>query len=119
MADVQTIRTAFEHNEAALKQRPSAGRKTGKVKVCSQDGLACEIESGPWTFSADMPKQVGGGETAPTSGIYEAGALGSCLTIMARMWAAKLDMPTHWSAIRYRVTVESDAPEADVRRVPP
>lgn len=135
------IKAAFERNEQALSRNPLLGKKTGKVKVAGGNGLACEIESGPWKLKTDMPKQVGGSETAPTPGILEAGALGSCIVTMVKMWAAKFDThidnievevefdadvrylfavgnaPTHWGAIRYQITVESPASEEDVMRV--
>lgn len=141
MSDMHTIKTAFERNEKALKKQPALGKKTGKVVVESTDGLGCEIESGPFKFRADMPGQVGGEKSAPTPGMYEAGALGSCLSIMTRMWGAKLGVPIHsvtvevefdadtrylfgidgvppyWSAIRYHIAVESPAPVAEVMRV--
>lgn len=141
MADTKIIKAAFERNEQALKKQPQLGQKTGKVAVRSIEGLACEIESGPWKFKADMPTQVGGEAQAPTPGLYEAGALGSCIAIMAKMWAAKLNVPidkldievefnadtrflfdvdntpAYWSAISYHISVESDAPEADIMRV--
>ncbi len=141
MSYPKKIKSAFERNEKALKKRPSLAQKTGKVTVRSTEGLACEIESGPWQFKVDMPAQVGGEETAPTPGIYEAAALGSCIAIMIKMWSAKLDVPidrveaevefdadirflfgvgnipAYWSAIRYHIFVESTASEADIRRV--
>ncbi len=137
----ERIKTAFERTETALKKRPSLGQKTGKVTVRSTEGLTCEIENKGWKFKADMPVQMGGNETAPTPGTYEAAALGSCITILVNMWAAKLDVPVdtvetevtfeadtsclfnvnnvpaRWQSIRYHIRVESTAPEADVMRV--
>lgn len=137
----ETLKTAFERNAAALSKRPSLGQKTGKVSVLSTAGLACEITSGSWRFKADMLAKVGGTETGPSPGIFEAGALGSCIAIMTKMWGAKLDVPidkvevevefdadtrflygldevpSHWSAIRYHITVESSASKEEVRRV--
>ena len=141
MTSSEKIKTAFERNEQVLTKQPGLGQKTGKVSVHLKNGLCCEVESGPWKFRSDMSEKVGGTATAPSPGIYEAGALGSCIAIMAKMWAAKLDVtithieievefdtdmsmlfgvndiPSHWKAIRYNVHVESNAPEADIRKV--
>jgi len=88
-----------------------------------------------------MPKTAGGTEAGPTPGFYGRAALGSCLAIGYMMRAAKMgvpiralevevqadyddgalfgvsDAPPGYSEIRTIVTVESSAPEADVRRV--
>jgi len=141
MADQKTIQKAFKRCERALKFFPLLGKKTGGVTVCSRDGLTCEVEAGSWTYNVDMPSQVGGDETAPTPAIYEAGALGSCLTISARMWAAKLevpiesikvkveydidtrsmfnigDVPPYFQNLGYHVTVISSAPESEIMKV--
>lgn len=141
MANPKTIKKAFERTTKAFKEKPSVAQKTGRVKARSEEGLACNIEAGPFNFKTDMPKPIGGDESAPTPGMYEAAALGSCVTIMAKMWGAKLDVPidsieaeveydvdkrflfdlgevpSRWSTIRYHITVESTASEKDVMRV--
>lgn len=141
MTNYKTIKKAFERTEKAFTEKPSLAQKIGHVKVCCKDGLTCEVEAGSFKFKADMPKAVGGTESAPTPGMYEAAALGSCVTIMAKMWAVKMDVPlnaiqvdvefdmdkrflfgiggvpAHWSAIRYHISVESTAPEEEVMHV--
>lgn len=141
MTHQKTIKKAFERCELALKMLPFLGQKSEKVTVRSGKGLACEVECESGKYHIDMPSQVGGGATAPTPGEYEAGALGGCVSIMARMWAAKLevpissikveinydadrrylfnigDVPPHWKRLNYNITVESSAPEEDVMRV--
>ena len=135
------LKTAFERTAKALKLRPSLGRDTGITKARIREGLTCDIEAGPWRFVADMPKQVGGAETGPTPGVYGRAALGSCLAIGYMLHAAKLgvpiraleveiqadfddgalfgvsDSPPGYLEVRYVVTVESSAPEADVLQV--
>jgi uncharacterized OsmC-like protein len=138
---VDKLKIAFERSAKALTLRPSLGRGTGVTKARIRDGLTCDIEAGPWRLVADMPKQAGGAETAPTPGVYGRAALGSCLAIGYMMYAAKLGVPIRtleveiqadyddgglfgvgdakpgYIEIRYIVTVESSAPEADVLRV--
>lgn len=135
------IRTAFERNEAALRNRPTIGIQSGCVTTRLDTGLACEVQAGPWRVRTDMPEKVGGTATGPRPGHLVAASLGSCLAVMIRLWSAKLDVPIEsievevhyeadarvlfgiegvpprWRDIRYHVHVESDAPEADVRRV--
>lgn len=141
MKDMEKIKEAFERNEKVLLKQPLLGKKSGTVKASLKEGLGCHVESGCWKFSSDMPVKVGGEQTAPPPGIYVAGALGSCIAIMAKMWAAKLDIPmknieievsyeadmsmlfgvndvpAHWKSISYVATVESNAPEKEIQKV--
>lgn len=141
MTHQKTIKKAFDRCAIALKMLPFLGQKKEKVTVRSGKGLICEVDCGSVKYNVDMPSQVGGSATAPTPGDYEAGALGSCVSISARMWAAKLgvpiesikveveykadrrslfnigDVPSHWESLGYNITVVSTAPEEDVIRV--
>lgn len=138
---MKSIKTAFERSVKALTLRPAIGRGTSVTKVRMLEGLACEITSGPWRLVADMPATSGGAASGPTAGVYGRAALGSCLAIGYQMRAAKLgvpiaslevvvegdfdegglygtaDVPAGYLAVRYTVTIESSAPEADVRRL--
>lgn len=141
MSDVEKIKTAFERSARALSLRPSLGRSTGRSVTRVRNGLTCEIEEGPWRLVADMPEQVGGTGAAPTPGVYGRAAFGSCLAINYAMRLAAMGVPVRslevevqadyddgvllgvatgpagYSEVRYLVTVETDAPEADVIRV--
>jgi uncharacterized OsmC-like protein len=138
---VERIKTAFERIAGALKSKPEFGKGTGVTRARIREGLICDVEAGPWRVVADMPKTAGGTDTGPTPGFYGRAALGSCLAIGYMMRAAKLgvpiralevevqadyddgalfgvsDAPPGYSEIRYLVTVESSAPDAEVRRV--
>lgn len=141
MRNQKTIKKAFNRCQIALKTFPFLGQKNEKVMVRSGKGLTCEVDCGSFKYNVDMPPQVGGDATAPTPGKYEAGALGSCVSIMVRMWAAKLEVPiesvkveveyetdrrflfnignvpSHWKSIGYNISVTSTAPEEDVIQV--
>jgi uncharacterized OsmC-like protein len=107
-----------------------------------RDGLTCDIEDGRWKLVADEDRGWAGAAEGPDPGVFGRAALGSCLAIGCVMWAAQLGVPISkvevevqadydargllgidpalppgWSALRYVVRVESDAPEADVLRV--
>jgi len=141
MADPKTIKKAFERNVKALKLRPSIGQSTARTLIKVRDGTTCEIESGSKRMTVDVGKDAGGNDAGPGPGILERAALGSCMAIGYATWAAHLeipiddiqievetdfdargqfgvaDIPPGFKAIRYYVTIESPAPEEDVRRL--
>ena len=135
------IKAVFERNGKAIAMRPSVGLGTARTKVTLRDGLTCDVEDGAWKLTVDASQKSGGDGRAPDPGVYGRTALGSCLAIGYGMWAAKLgvaftslqvevqadydgggmyavtDAPPGYRQIRVIVTVESEAPEADVRKV--
>jgi len=141
MSRHEQIKTILERNAKAIALRPSVGQGTAVTKVRMRDGLACDIEEGKWRFSADMSAKSGGDDSAPNPGVYGRAALGSCVAIGYMMWAARKDLPItslevevqadydvrgelgvadispSYTEVRYVVTVETTAPEEDVRRV--
>jgi uncharacterized OsmC-like protein len=141
MANSDRVKTAVERTAKALALKPSLGRSTGHSTVTVKDGLTCEVVEGPWRFVVDMPTSVGGAATGPTPGVFGRGAFGSCLAIGYMMRAARagvpieslsvdveadyddgalfgtVDAPAGYSEVRYTVTVESSASEADILRV--
>jgi uncharacterized OsmC-like protein len=136
----EKIKSAFSRISKTLVQRPAFGLGTGISKATIKDGLTCQIKEGDLTLTADMPEQAGGNASGPTPGVYGRAALGSCLAIGYMMRAATMgipvagieveiqadyddgalfgtaasDVPAGYLAIRYSVTIESDAPEADI-----
>jgi len=138
----ERIKTGVERSVKALTLKPSLGHGTGHSTVTVKDGVTCEVVEGPWRFVVDMPTSVGGAGAGPTPGVYGRGALGSCLAIGYMMHAARLgmpvdslvvdveadyddgamfgtadDVPPGYTQVRYTVTVESRAPEADIVRM--
>jgi uncharacterized OsmC-like protein len=110
--------------------------------VTLNPGLACDVEDGRWKFSVGMTEKYGGLDNGPNPGVYGRAALGSCLAIGYGMWAARLEIPIRsltveirakydvrgelgvdesvrpgYADIVYVVTVDSDAPEADIIRL--
>lgn len=88
----EEIKNKFLRTQKALTLKPSLGMGTGVSKTRIVNGLSCETREGDWVFRADMPKQVGGSETASTPGALGRAALGSCLAIGYMLWASKLDV---------------------------
>jgi len=136
-----TIKKIFERNARALKLRPTLGRGTASTSVRLVDGLRCEISDGPWTLNVDLSPKSGGGGTAPDPGVYGRAALGACLAISYTQWAAMRELPiddlrvdveadydargmlgvgdvvADYTAIRFRVTVRSAAPDEQIESV--
>ena len=107
MADQASIRAIIERNIELLALKPARGHLTRATRARLAGGLRCEIEEGPWKFSADMPAKAGGEETAPTPGALGRGALASCLTMGIAIWAARLGVPI--DALEVEVQADFDA----------
>jgi uncharacterized OsmC-like protein len=141
MSTNATIKTALERNVKVIEARPSIAQGTAVTRVTLHAGLACEVEDGPWKFSVGMTEKYGGLNNGPNPGVYGRAALGSCLAIGYGMWAARLDIAIRslsvevkarydvrgelgvddsirpgYADIVYVVTVDTDAPDADVQR---
>lgn len=141
MERIEQIKTAFERNAKAMAMRPAVGRGTASTKVSVRDGLTCDVVDGPWKLTVDMSAKSGGDGRAPDPGVFGRTALGSCLAIGYVLWGTRLgvafsrvevevqadydsggyhgvaDVAPGYSQVRYLVSVESDASEADVLRV--
>tara|TARA_R110001606_G_scaffold337192_2_gene485218 strand:+ start:2010 stop:2522 length:513 start_codon:yes stop_codon:yes gene_type:complete len=92
MKEQDEIKNKFERTIKALTLKPSLGHGTGVSKTRIINGLTCETKEGDWVFKSDMPKQVGGYDTASSPGALGRAALGSCLAIGYMMWASKLEI---------------------------
>ncbi len=137
--NAETIRSALERNERAVSLRPSVGRGTATTNVTWRGGLSCEVSEGQWRFAVGMTEKYGGANDGPNPGVYGRAALGACLAIGYAMWAARMNVPLRsldvevqadydvsgelgldpqvrpgYLAMRYLVTVDSDASQADV-----
>jgi uncharacterized OsmC-like protein len=118
MADQGAIREMVERNIEVLALKPARGRLTRATRARLVGGLRCEIEEGPWKFSADVPAKAGGDDTAPTPGALGRGALASCLAIGIASWAARLGVTI--DALEVEVQADFDARgELGVGSVPP
>ncbi|MFH5833050.1 OsmC family protein [Halalkalibaculum sp. DA3122] len=141
MADQKTIKEAFERNQKAVKLRPSKARSSVVTRVRLFDGTTCEVEHKHWKFKVDIGKTEGGNDAGPGPGILERGALGSCLAIGYSQRAAVLeipidkievdveseldargmlyidDRPPGFRSLRYKVYIESPAPEEEIMQL--
>lgn len=141
MKGEEHIRTVFARNAKALTLRPSIGQGTAVTNVRMREGFTCDVVEGPWKLTADLGEKSGGNNAGPNPGIYGRAALGCCLAMGYVRWAAMLGVPLSglevevqadydargeygvadlspgYSEIRYIVTIESEAPEADIMRM--
>lgn len=138
MADPKRIKEAFERNQKAVQMCPSKAKSTATTKVRLFDGTTCEVEHKYWKFKVDIGEGEGGNDAGPGPGILERGALGSCLAIAYSQRAAVLGIPIDslkidvesdfdargmlhlrdnspgFEALRYKVYIESPAPEEEI-----
>lgn len=141
MSDSNTIKNAFERNRKAIELRPQLGKSNAVTKIRLFDGTTCEVEHKHWKFKVDIGKAEGGNEAGPGPGIFERGALGSCLAIAYSQQAALMDIPIEnieievessfdargmfgidnrppgFDALHYRVYIQSPASEEEIMKV--
>lgn len=85
---MERIRDAMLRVRQLLTVKPERGRRTVTSRVRLRDGLRCSVHDGTWTLPVDMSANTGGDGTAPDPGVYARAALGACLAVAYRMWAA-------------------------------
>jgi len=141
MADPKTLKETFERVKKLLTIKPEKGQYTTTTTVRVRDGTTCDVEHKYWKFTADVGKTEGGNDTGPGPSVLQRGALGSCLAIGYAKWAAYLDVPVNnieveveadvdargtygidgvkpgYKGLRYRVHIDSPAPDEKIREV--
>ena len=137
----KSLASIFERSAAALTLMPSVGRGTDSTTVRLTGRTKCEVDEGPWQFSADAGPEVGGTPNRPDPGSLLRAALGTCFVQTAALWAAKRDVSLdrlevavetdhdarglfgvddaapRFTEIRYRITAESSAPKKELLNV--
>jgi uncharacterized OsmC-like protein len=141
MSDLD-YKTRFAAISDELRRDSSAGRGTATTSVRVAGGVTCAIEDGPWRLVCDESIGDGGQELGPDPGVFVRAGLGACLAQGYVMWASYLGVAIDavnvtveadydargmlgldpavapgWGAVRYRVEIESAAPEQKVREV--
>jgi len=139
--DQEKMQAALQRADKAFAKRPEAARMSKVATATVREGSRCEFSEDGWRFVADMPEALGGTGAGPTPGTFARAALSTCLAIGYSMRAAFLGVPLRsvevelraqmdhrgifcgqaqaptYSGLTYIVTVDSDAPEADLQRV--
>ena len=137
-----TIGAALARLRVARRRRPGFGHSVGRSESVLVGPLRCETRDGEALIATDLPAALGGDASAPTPTVLVRAALGSCLAMGYRLRAAELGVeltdvkvtveseselvgmldpcagaPPGFTALRYRVEIDSPAPAADVERV--
>jgi len=139
--DQEKMQAALQRADKVFAKRPEVAQKKKVSKAIVREGTRCEFSEDEWSYVADMPEALGGTATGPGPGTYARAGLCACLAIGYSMRAAYLGVPLRsvevelradidnrglfcgqaqvpvYSGLTYIVTVDSDAPEADIRRV--
>lgn len=139
----QSISVALDRLENAVRKHPiRVGLGTDRSISTITDGVRCTSEEGAFRFETDLGDTMGGDSSGPSPGVLGRAALGSCLAMGYQMRAARLGVDLAsvtveieadydmagmlsiestarpgYTEVRYHVTVESSAPEADILRV--
>ena len=141
MSDLD-YKTRFAAMSDELARDANAGRGTATTSVRITGGVTCAIEDGAWRLVCDESVGDGGQNLGPDPGVFVRAGLGACLAQGYVMWASYLGVPIDavnvsveadydargmlgldpaiapgWGAVRYRVEIESAAPEQKVREV--
>ncbi len=111
------------------------------TKVRLYNGTTCEVEHKHWKFTVDVGTGEGGNDAGPGPSVLERGSLGSCLAIACSQQAAVMevqvehieveiesdtdargmfgieDIDPGFQVVRYRIFIESQAEEQQVRKV--
>jgi len=72
--------TVFHDTIAKFREEPSAAQTAPAVIATLTEGRA-SLTGGPFTWQADLPPVVGGGNTAPSPTAYLLGALAGCAVV--------------------------------------
>lgn len=89
MSSDNAIREALNRARKAIELRPSTAEGTLSVHLRLDEGVKCVTQSDKWRTEIDEPASVGGGDTAPTPGVYGLSALTACLAISIKMLAVQ------------------------------
>jgi len=141
MTSTERIKNAYERYAAIIADRPSAAMGTQTVKAVARDGLTIDVAAGDFRITVDEPEEVGGSGEGASPGDHCLAAVSACLAMAYVQHAARLGIPLAnlsvevegdydvrrtfgfdgpppgFSEIRYAVTVETSADEADVLRM--
>ena len=138
MSNEKTLKESHERVKKLLTIKPEKGQYTTTTKIRVQEGTTCEVEHKQWKFKCDVGEMEGGNDAGPGPSVLQRGALGSCLAIGYVKWAAYLEVPVNrieveieadvdargaygidgvepgYKGLRYRVFIDSPAPEKEI-----
>jgi uncharacterized OsmC-like protein len=83
-----SIRSAQERVISIFERKPPAALSSAKASGHLDEGLHCTVSSRELDVRMDMPKALGGDESAPTPGFFIRAGLIGCIAIGIKMTAA-------------------------------
>ena len=133
MFDLQYIKLAGERNKKAVELKPSLNRGTETARARLTEDLRFDIDIDGIKISADVPQKYGGNGNTPGSSAHALSSIICCTMVGYLMKFAERNIPIEgidvevqadwdkdisngYTGLRYTVSVESSAPEEDIRR---
>lgn len=83
------IRDAIERVVSVFKRKPEAALSTKQASGSLTEGLVCRLTSAGPQVVMDMPKVLGGDESAPSPGYYIRAGLIGCVAIGIKLTAVR------------------------------
>ncbi len=133
MFDLQNIKLAAERNKKAVELKSSLSSGTEIATAQLTDGLKFDIDLGDFKISGDVPRKFGGNGETPSAGAHALSSIICCAMVGYLIKFAERGIPVSglgievqadwdktissaYTDIRYKVDVESSAPEEAVRQ---
>jgi uncharacterized OsmC-like protein len=137
----QELRELYDLKAGVLGRRPEMAGRAAQALVRLDDRLACRVEDAGCAILVDLPAEDGGCGRAPHPDQLMRASLGAGLAAGYRIWGARLGVAIEaieltvacdedergslgmagatvgWLRLRVDVTITSERPEAEVRRV--
>ena len=93
MQTPEQIKCSLVRAMNTVRSRPSIGQRTYVSHATVSDGLECQVTEKDHSFTVDVPKSMGGDNTAASPAAFLRAAMSSCIAIGIKMWAARMDVP--------------------------
>ena len=93
MQTPEQIKRSLVRAMNTVRTRPSIGQRTYTSHATVTHGLECHVTEKDHSFTVDVPKSMGGDDTAASPAAYLRAAMSSCIAMGIRMWAARMDVP--------------------------
>lgn len=103
MSDLQ-IKQALERAAKTVSLRPERGQRVYRNVAIVGEGTQCLVEEAGRELIVDVGKALGGNDAGPTPSAVLRSALGGCVAIGVKLWAARHDVPVE----RVEVVLETD-----------
>lgn len=101
------IKAALDRVADVLARRPEHGKRTFRSVAVAGEGTRCVVEEAGERLTLDVGKALGGTHAGPSPSMMLRAALGGCIVIGIKQWAAWRDVPI--DAVRVGVETDVDA----------